>query len=365
MPTVELKNVSKKYGEITALSGVSLRIEDGEYACIIGPSGSGKSTLLKLIAGVIQPDSGEIYIDGRLVNDLSVRRRNIGIVMQDILLFPHMNLWDNVTYGPLVKTASYRRAESTGMRILVEMGLTLRRDALPSELSRGMQQKVAIARALAAGARLLLLDEPFGSIDPRASKNLRVELRKLVKDLGLTVIHVTHNQEEAMSVADKIIVLRKGRVEQVGTPVELYMKPKTPFIARFIGGETNFLEANVTSVEKGYVHVQAREMEVQLPYRGSVTKGERVVLTIRPEYITISPFKPESGENVFEGTIERVYFLGPFLRIIVKVGGVRLIAKVPRMAVQPKVGNKVYVKILMAHLFNYPEEGLEKAIAYE
>ncbi|HDJ89341.1 MAG TPA: ABC transporter ATP-binding protein, partial [Thermoprotei archaeon] len=250
MPNVVLRNVTKIYeGNIIALNNVSLQVMDKEYVCVIGPSGSGKSSLLKAISGIIQIDSGEIYIDGILVNNVPISERGIGLVMQDILLFPHMNIWDNITYSPLVKGYDWKEVERIGNEAISLVNLTLRKYSYPDELSRGSQQKAAIARAISAGARLLLLDEPLGSIDLRAAKSLRFELRSLVKDLGLTAIHVTHNQEEAMSIADKIIVMRKGRVEQIGSPREIYERPKTPFIARFIGGETNFIEGYVENCD--------------------------------------------------------------------------------------------------------------------
>ncbi|HDI75335.1 MAG TPA: ABC transporter ATP-binding protein [Thermoprotei archaeon] len=359
MSTVEVVDVSKRYGNIIALDRVSLRVEKGEYVCVLGPSGSGKSTLLKVIAGIVEPDEGEVYINGKPMKGVPLRRRNIGIVMQDILLFPHMSVWDNITYGPLVKAAP--DYEEVCEELVLTMGLKLRRRALPSELSRGAQQKVAIARAVAAGARLLLLDEPLGSIDQRAAKALRVELRELVKELGLTAIHVTHNQEEALSIADKIVILRKGRIEQIGSPREIYENPASLFIVRFIGGEANFLEGVVSHTNPLEVDLGFAKVRVQSPRNFS--RGDRVVLAFRPEHVVL---RETPGENSIEVSVGEVSFVGKYFRVFAEVDGVDLVVKVPRReGMWIKEKSRVYLDISKAFVFKYPIEGLEAAIAYE
>jgi len=357
MSAVEVVNVTKRYGNIIALDNVSLKVEKGEYVCILGPSGSGKSTLLKVIAGIVEPDEGEVYINGKPMRGVPLRERNIGIVMQDILLFPHMTVWDNVTYGPLVKAeANY---EEVCEELVLSMGLKLRRKAMPSELSRGAQQKVAIARAVAAGAKLLLLDEPLGSIDQRAAKALRVELRELVKELGLTAIHVTHNQEEAMSIADKIVILRRGRIEQVGTPKEIYEKPASLFVVRFIGGEANFIEGVVLEEEPFTVDLGFTKLSLKTEKKFS--KGDRVVVAFRPEHATVCSSRGSVKARVLEAS-----FVGKYYRVFVEVNGANLIIKVPRReGMWIKEGSRVYLDINKAFVFKYPIEGLEKAIAYE
>lgn len=359
MSTVEVVNVSKRYGDIIALDRVSLRVEKGEYVCILGPSGSGKSTLLKVIAGIVEPDEGEVYINGKPMKGVPLRERNIGIVMQDILLFPHMTVWDNVTYGPLVKAvANY---EQICEELVLSMGLKLRRKAMPSELSRGAQQKVAIARAVAAGAKLLLLDEPLGSIDQRAAKALRIELRELVKELGLTAIHVTHNQEEAMSIADKIVILRRGRVEQIGSPREIYENPSSLFIVRFIGGEANFLEGVV--LETNPFTVDLGFAKLSLKPKREFSKGDKVVIAFRPEHAKIYS---DAKNGAVEAKVLEVSFVGKYYRVFVEVNGVDLVVKVPRReGMWIKEGSRVYLDINKAFVFEYPIEGLEKAIAYE
>jgi len=249
MPKIQLKGVTKRFGKkILAVDNVSLEIQDKEYFSLIGPSGCGKTTLLRMIAGLIQPTKGEIYIDDTLVNDVPPEDRGIGFVFQTYALFPHMNVFDNVTYGPRVKAWEAKRAASLGRETLEMVKLDKRADAYPHELSGGMMQRVAVARALAAGSKILLLDEPLGALDAKIRNELRYEIKRLVEDLGLTAIHVTHDQAEAMAISDRIAVMKKGRILQVGTPYELYMNPQQIFIANFIG-ESNFLEGRVIGME--------------------------------------------------------------------------------------------------------------------
>jgi len=197
LPDVRLVNVTKRFGKIVAVNNVSLHVYDKEYFSLLGPSGCGKTTLLRLIAGLIQPDEGEIYIGDRLVNDVPPEDRDIGFVFQTFALFPHMNSWDNVIYGPRVKGFDMEKASTIGHEVLEMVRLHERLDAFPNELSGGMMQRIAVARALAAGAKLLLLDEPLGQLDAKVRNELRYEIRRMAKDLELTAIHVTHDQAEA------------------------------------------------------------------------------------------------------------------------------------------------------------------------
>ncbi len=360
MSSVTMVEVSKRYGDIVALDSVSLEVGEGEYVCVIGPSGSGKSTFLRIIAGIVKPDEGEVYIGERMVNDVPIEERGVGIVMQDILLFPHMTLWGNLTYGPIVQGAGYSKAEAIAREVVGFMKLTLRTRAYPDELSRGDQQKVAIARAIVAGARVLLLDEPFASIDPRAAKRLRFELKQLTRDLGLTVIHVTHNQEEALSVADKIVVMRRGRVEQFDTPLRLFSEPRTPFIVRFLGGEANFFEGRVVKSEENGVIV-----DIGL---GKLVRGmgfhkvdERVIYAVRPEHVEISSCEKDG----IGGVVEEVNLMGFYYRVVISVDGHRVVARLKDKFSFLKEGNTIKLRFKRGFVFKYPEEGLEEAIRYE
>jgi ABC-type Fe3+/spermidine/putrescine transport system ATPase subunit len=367
MPDVEVRNVTKKYGKLVAINNVSLHVNDMEYFSLLGPSGCGKTTLLRLIAGLIEPDEGEIYIGGKLVNSVPPEDRDIGFVFQTFALFPHMNSWNNVIYGPRVKGFDMKKAETIGHEVLEMVKLHERLEAFPNELSGGMMQRIAVARALAAGAKLLLLDEPLGQLDAKVRNELRYEIRRMAKDLGLTAIHVTHDQSEAMAISDKIALMRKGAVVQVGTPQELYMTPKSIFVAHFIG-ESNFLEGYISSVDgkekiielRNDINVQAVNSEAQ--------KGERVVLAVRPETFTIEKGEKKS-RNTILGVVERVTFEGTSIRYEVRLENEDLVVIVkPSMTDEWfSVGEKVSVSFPSekSHIFAYPDAGLREEIAVE
>ncbi|MGA2768857.1 MAG: ABC transporter ATP-binding protein [Candidatus Bathyarchaeia archaeon] len=367
MPDVVIENVTKRFGKLVAVDGVSLHVRDKEYFALLGPSGCGKTTLLRLIAGLIQPDEGKIYIGNRLVNNVPPEDRDVGFVFQTFALFPHMNAWNNVTYGPRVKGFDMKKAGTIGHEVLEMVRLNERLDAFPNELSGGMMQRIAVARALAAGAKLLLLDEPLGQLDAKVRNDLRYEIRRMAKDLGLTAIHVTHDQAEAMAISDRIAVMKKGRIKQVGTPSELYMAPGNVFVANFIG-ESNFLE--------GYVANEGdKEMTIEL--RGGIQfgvthdearKGERVVLAIRPETFLVEK-GTEKNKNSIAGVVERVTFEGTNIRYEIRLENQDLIVVVkPSMTGEWfSVEDKVTVSFPpeKAHVFEYPTTGLKEEIAVE
>ncbi len=251
MPTVKVIEVSKKYGPITAVEKANLEIKNKEYTCIIGPSGCGKTTLIKCIEGIIEPSEGEIYIDDVPVSKIPIQDRGVGYVFQEIALFPHMSVYENVSYGPRVKGWRTTQANTLINEMLDMMVLQDRVKDLPNTLSGGARQKTAIARALSSGSSLLLFDEPLGSLDAKVRTVLRHELRKMVKDLELTAIHVTHDQEEAMAIADRIIVMKTGKIVEMGKPIDLYLHPRKLFTANFVG-EANFMIGEISSItEKG------------------------------------------------------------------------------------------------------------------
>ncbi|MBS7608286.1 MAG: ABC transporter ATP-binding protein [Candidatus Bathyarchaeia archaeon] len=367
MPDVRLVNVTKRFGKIVAVDNVSLHIKDKEYFSILGPSGCGKTTLLRLIAGLIEPDEGEIYIGDRLVNDVPPEDRDIGFVFQTFALFPHMNAWENVTYGPRVKGFDVKKAERIGHEVLEMVRLHERLDAFPHELSGGMMQRIAVARALAAGAKLLLLDEPLGHLDAKVRNELRYEIRRMAKDLELTAIHVTHDQSEAMAISDRIAVMKKGKVLQVGTPQELYMNPKSIFVAHFIGG-ANFLEGFIADVTDKTATIELRGgLKIQAVNKG-LNKGERVVLAVRPEVFTIKRGE-RRGTNSISGVVERIAFEGTNLRYEVRLENQDLIVVVtPSLSCEWfNMGEKITVSFQPenAHLFAYPEVGMREELAVE
>ncbi|MHA1228422.1 MAG: ABC transporter ATP-binding protein, partial [Candidatus Hodarchaeales archaeon] len=218
MPNVRLENVSKRFGRIQALKGINLSIRDGEYLAIIGPSGCGKTTLVNCITGIVPITEGDIYFNDLNVNNLSIEERNFAMVFQSIALFPHMKVEENVSYGPFVKNMSRKDREEISEKMLKLVDLLEQKQLLPRFLSGGAKQKTAVARALATKHKLLILDEPISALDYKVRVSLRCELRKLVKDLGLTAIHITHDPEEALSIADRVVIMRAGEIIEVGPP---------------------------------------------------------------------------------------------------------------------------------------------------
>lgn len=367
MPEVRLENVTKKYGKIVAVKNVDLHVHDKEYFSLIGPSGCGKTTLLRLIAGLVQPDEGKIFIENKLVTHIPPEDRGIGFVFQTYALFPHMNAWDNVTYGPRVKAWEEEKRERIGREMLEMVKLYERADAIPKELSGGMMQRVALARALAADAKLLLLDEPLGALDAKIRFELRYELRKLVRDLGLTAIHVTHDQGEAMAISDRIAVMKKGEILQVGTPQELYMRPKHVFVANFIG-ESNFLEGYIVETDDKGCVIELRGGLIVNAIDKTRNKGERVVLAVRPETLSIEKGH-KKGLNCLTGHIERFRFEGTDVRYEVRLKNedVVVIVRPALMGEWFTEGEKVTVCFSpdKSYVFTYPSVGLRSELALE
>ncbi|MDH7563730.1 MAG: ABC transporter ATP-binding protein [Candidatus Bathyarchaeota archaeon] len=367
MPDVRVVNVSKRFGKVIALDNVSLHIKEHEYFALLGPSGCGKTTLLRLIAGLIHPDQGKIYIGDRLVNDVPPEERDIGFVFQTFALFPHMNAWNNVTYGPKVKGFDMTKAETIGHEVLEMVKLHERLDAFPSELSGGMMQRIAVARALAAGAKLLLLDEPLGQLDAKVRADLRYEIRRMAKDLELTAIHVTHDQSEAMAISDRIAVMRKGKIIQVGTPNELYMEPASIFVAHFIG-ESNFLEGYALNSDNEGMIVELRKNITVRAKRNSIKSGQKIVLAVRPEIFSVDKEKKKE-ENVIPGIVERTTFEGTTIRYEVKlVNQDSVVIVKPSMTEKwLNVGEQIFVSFPpeKAHVFLYPDHGLKDEIMVE
>ncbi len=363
MPSVRLVNVTKRYGEITAVENINLRIEDKEYVCIIGPSGCGKTTLIKCVSGIVEQTEGEVYIDEKLVNNVPIQDRGIGYVFQEIALFPHMNVYENVSYGPLVKGWEIANVRSLVEEMLNMMALEDRVKDYPRVLSGGAQQKTAVTRALASGSLLLLLDEPLGSLDAKVRTILQHELRRMAKDLGLTAIHVTHNQEEAMAIADRIVVMKTGKIIEVGTPLELYLHPKKLFTANFVG-EANFMIGEILEVTSDGVKVEVNN-EVLRSAEKVDFKERKVVVAIRPEFIVMR----KSGK-MRRGRIGNKAFLGSTVRYEVRTeNGELIIVRQPFSSESYRwnVGNSVNLVFPPSSvlLYPYPEEGLEKEISIE
>ncbi len=367
MPDVKVVNVTKKYGKVYALNNVSLTIHDQEYFSLLGPSGCGKTTLLRVIAGLIDPDGGEIYIGDRRVDKDPPEDRDIGFVFQTFALFPHMTAWSNVLYGPKVKNYDAKQAETIGHEVLELVKLSERVTAYPSELSGGMMQRIAVARALAAGAKTLLLDEPLGQLDAKVRNDIRYEIRRMAKDLKLTAIHVTHDQSEAMSISDRIAVMKKGKIVQIGSPKELYMHPNSLFVAFFIG-ESNLLEGYVTKLDGEKAEVELREgYRINAMNKRNLKLGDRVVLAIRPETCEMKLGLIGEGRNGLFGQIEKTTFEGTIVRYEIRlVNGDRFVINRPSLTEDwVSIGQEVTITYPLdkTHLFPYPENGLSDEIS--
>ncbi len=289
--SVEFRNVVKKYGEVVAVADVSFDIAPAELVTLLGPSGCGKTTTLRLIAGLEMATTGQIFIGGRDVTHLSAADRDVSMVFQSYALFPHMSVLENVSYGPRVQGASRDKAEAMAMEKLKLIGLAGLEKRAPSELSGGQQQRVAVARALVLEPEVLLFDEPLSNLDAKLRRRVREDIRELQQSLRLTVAYVTHDQEEALAVSDKIIVMSNARIAQVGTPRGLYDEPRDLFVADFIGDAT-IVEGQVLSVEGDRAKVRVDAVEVDLPSRGA--RPGPIKLAIRPHGFRVHEAAPSA-----------------------------------------------------------------------
>jgi ABC-type Fe3+/spermidine/putrescine transport system ATPase subunit len=306
---IALKGVSKRFGSTVAVDDVSLEIGDGELFTLLGPSGCGKTTLLRLVAGFYAPDGGEVWFGPRRVDGLAPYQRNIGMVFQNYALWPHMTVRGNVTYGLRLRKLA---AAEIGRRLaagLAKVNLTGLEDRYPGQLSGGQQQRVALARALVLNPDILLLDEPLSNLDAKIRMQVRGEIRTLQKDLGITTIYVTHDQEEALSLSDRVAVMRDGRVQQVAPPKTLYERPVNRFVADFVG--TNNFIAGVCKERAGHdVLVETPLGPLRARADDGASVGERCVLAIRPENLSLDG----AGGNRVDGRVTLSAYLGNILR---------------------------------------------------
>lgn len=307
MPEVALRGITMRFGKVLAVDEVDLTIADGEYVTILGPSGCGKTTLIRIIAGILEPTHGEVTIAGKGMKGVPIEERDLGFVFQNIALFPHLTVSNNVAYGPMVKDRPKQEQEQVAHKYLELVRLLDKMSMFPSELCGGEQQKTSLARALATGAKLLLLDEPLSALDARVRVDLRYELRRIVKRLGLTTVHVTHDQEEAMSVSDRIVVMRAGGIVESGTPEQLYTRPKDVFTANFVG-ETNLLEGWVNRKVEGKTSIELRDGSVIEVEKCDQEVGEAVVASVRPEFVF--PFT-----DGLHSRIEYITYMGTYWRV--------------------------------------------------
>lgn len=331
---VEMKNIYKRYGDFLASDNVSFGIEKGKLVALLGPSGSGKTTLLRMIAGLENPNSGDIFIDGKRVNDIPASKRGIGFVFQNYALFRYMTVFDNVAFGLELQKMPKKQIKERVKELLELTGLSGMEKRYPNQLSGGQRQRVAFARALAPNPQVLLLDEPFAAIDAKVRTELRSWLKEMVEKLGITSIFVTHDQDEAVEVADEIIITNHGTIEQMGTPVEIYKSPGTPFVAKFIGRSSVVEEYGKL---KGFDQVEGADRAV-----------------IRPEFIKIS----KSGKlNQYisaaeTGVVKNVVFRGNRIDITVDINGIEVVGERSLEKDLVSVGETVHVLIYRLYVFD-------------
>ena len=310
---VQLTGITKRFGATRAVDNVSLTIEEGDFFTLLGPSGCGKTTLLRTIAGFHTPEAGEIRFGDQVVNAIPAHRRETGMVFQNYALFPHLSVYDNVAYGLRARRIPRTEAAGRVAAILKSVQLEGLEHRSPSQLSGGQQQRVALARALVISPQILLMDEPLSNLDAKLRVSMRDEIRRIQKHMGITTIYVTHDQEEAMAVSDRIAILSRGRVEQVGTPAGIYFRPASRFAAEFMGG-SNILVFNVVSYD-GQAGVITAEADGQtIHISGDPPAGPSVTVSIRPEWIRVVPASESRDQNVLAGTVVGSTFLGSMVR---------------------------------------------------
>ena len=332
---IEMKNINKSFGNYKASDNVSFGIEKGKLVALLGPSGSGKTTILRMIAGLEYPDSGDIIIDGRIVNGIAPSERGIGFVFQNYALFRYMTVFDNIAFGLEIKKLPRKEIKARVDELIELAGLQGLEKRYPNQLSGGQRQRVAFARALAPKPSLLLLDEPFAAIDAKVRLELRSWLREMIHKVGITSIFVTHDQDEAVEVADEIIVTNHGQIEQIGAPLDIYKNPMTPFVAEFIG--------------------QSATVEDYYKLKG-FPKGDYQGAIIRPEFV--EAFKNDNDRfkdylpYTEEGTITDILFRGNCLELVLEVNGIRLTTKrsLERRTIQ--VGEKMRVIVYRIYVYD-------------
>lgn len=325
---IELKGVSKNFGNYQALHETNISIKNGEFITLLGPSGCGKTTLLRLISGFEKPDTGRIFIGGRDVTDLPPEKRHLNMVFQSYALFPHMTVQENVAFGLRCKKVTESEIQQRVLDILRTVKLDQLAERKPHQLSGGQQQRVAIARAVINEPIVLLLDEPLSALDYNLRKNMQIELKQLQRRLGITFIFVTHDQEEALSMSDRVAVMNEGFIEQLGTPKDVYEEPSSLYVAEFIG-ETNIFNTDILEVYDNKLVVEIEGKRLALNNKKDFMANHRIHVVIRPEDITVwgeNEITAEESKNMLPGIVEQVIYKGSTVDLIVRLPSGKKIA---------------------------------------
>jgi ABC-type Fe3+/spermidine/putrescine transport system ATPase subunit len=370
VPEIILDGLTKAFSGRRAADELSLTVKNGEYLCILGPTGSGKTTCLRMICGLTKPDEGRVLFDGADVTNKAVSERKAAMLSQVYSLFPPKTVYENVMFSPVIKEWDEKDAKQLVKSMIRMVHMENKVDSHPRELSGGQQQRTALARALASDSDVLLLDEPLRALDARLRLELRKELRSLVKEMGLTAIHVTHDQDEALEMADRIAIIRKGKIIQVGTPMEVFQDPVTPFAANFVGRSNMFLGKMLNECDE-YAEVKLENGAVVKARKTCIPAGMDVIVAIKIGSTRIPVIQaptekrpnPETPEGFFKGKVERILYEGATITIEVSVEGVGLVSsKLPnRRYDEYQAGSEVMVSWLpeKAIVFEMPPEGIE------
>ena len=348
MAFLEISHLQKQFDNHQAVKDFSISAEQGEFITFLGPSGCGKTTILRMLAGFETPTQGRIVFDGKDVTQLRTNQRNVGMVFQSYALFPNMTVAENIGFGLKVAKVPQAQMDARVKEMLAMIKLDTLAQRYPWQMSGGQQQRVALARAIANKPKVLLLDEPLSALDAKIRVSLRQDIRALQRELNITTVFVTHDQEEALSISDRIVVLNEGSVEQIGTPSEIYNFPRTRFVASFVG-TLNQLQATVVDAQAGTVRVGDQLLTSSNPMTG-LEAGQNCVLAIRPEALRIEPAQP--GQNAFTVVVEDVNFLGAVVRIRTRLGTEVLDMDVfndPNQAL-PERGSSVVLGLAFEHL---------------
>ena len=319
---LKLESLTKTFGTLVAVNGVNLEIREGEFVCFLGPSGCGKTTILRMITGFETPTEGTVIYDGKVINDLMPQQRDFGIIFQSYALFPNMNVHENIAFGLKMRKVPKNPLRERVNEMLDLVGLYDWKENYPAQLSGGQQQRVALARALAPNPSVLLLDEPLSALDAKIRVRLRAVIKRLQQELGITMIYVTHDQEEALAIADRVVVMELGKIKQEGPPVEIYKFPKSSFVADFVG-TSNFFKG-----KRDRDRVQFKDWEFLVPGIETMP-AEEIYLAIRPEKVEVMrPGETPKGSeksNLTHGRIEVVTFLGAVVRLVISMDGEEII----------------------------------------